>query len=37
MVVPVIVHSDWEDENKDEIGGQKWNEKENIEEGDSIV
>jgi len=35
--VPVIVLSDWDDEEEDMVGGKQWNEKENGGEEDSVV
>ena len=35
--VPVSVLSDWEDEEEDMVGGEKWDEKENGREEDSVV
>jgi len=34
---PVIVHSDWEDEEEDMVGGKGWDEEENGGEENSVV
>jgi hypothetical protein len=35
--VPVIVLSDWEDEEEDMVGGKGWDKEENGGKGDSVV